>query len=626
MIIKRKVGTALVLSLSFGLAMGFNACTPNGFEIRSELAGIDSASGGGTGTVTPPELDGKALYATNCAGCHSSLDVTTKKDRTFEQINGAISAVTQMSYIKNALSSDELRAIASILKSPGEADGAGCVPSSVGNTPIRRLSRIELQNSLVDLVGVNQNFVAAVEIDPPGLSGFSNDAKSLTIGAGQLEKIMTAVELAVKAGLAATNSSFLKCANNVQDVNCARTQLQSFARKAYRRNLTAIELNALLTVYTLNQASGFNTALSLAMQRALLSPNFMYITAFSGGNTAKGKSLTSQEFASRMALFLWNSVPDTTLLDLADQGTLKQPVTLRAQIARMLKDPKAQRFSDNMFKEWLRYDRVTDPTLVIRNGITTQLRNDMAMETALFVNSIISEDKSLANLVTAEYTYVNASMASHYGIAGINGTAFQKVSLAGTGRRGIASQASVLTVQANVDDSRPVARGFFLLDKIICETPPPPPPDVDTGAFENIDRSKLTIREVMAIHRANPNCASCHAQMDPLGLSLENYNQLGQYRTNYTGGKSVDASGDVFQKTFSNYSDMSTILAVQPKVRSCLASHVLSYAINRKSGVDEKCMGNKLAAAAVQDGSKLSDLIFEVMSNDMFNYNVSDSN
>jgi hypothetical protein len=623
----KRLYTGSLIMAALLVTVSYNACTSGGFEAKSlsvtNLSSSIPLGSGGTGIVA---LDGKALYAKNCATCHAAIDSSTKKDRTFEQINTALAGIPSMSTLKGYLSAEQIQAISLALKTQGPApDGTACTVSSVGNSMVRRLTRTELQNALVDLLGVNQNFVAGVDVDPPGLSGFSNDAKGLTIGYLQLAKIMTAVESAVNAGLAVTNSALLKCTNNVQDATCAKTQLQAFARRAYRRAASTAEINTLMGVYTANQGDGFSKALSLSLQAALLSPNFMYVTAFSGSATAKGTALSQQEFASRLALFLWNSVPDTRLLDLADQGTLQQPATLKAEITRMLADAKAQRFVDTLFKEWLQYNKVTDDTLIIRTGITPQLRIDMAGETSAFLKSILTEDKSLMTMINADYSFINANMAAHYGIGGVSGTAFQKVSLVNTGRKGVLSQASMMTVLSNVNDSRPVGRGHFLMDKILCSSPPPPPPDVNTGALDNVDKTNLTVREMMALHASNPSCASCHSSMDPMGLSFENFNQLGQYRTTYTNGRAVDASGTIYSQPFTNFSDMNVILSQQTKVRSCLASKVLSYAINRAPANDETCMANKLAAVAVQDSSKMSDLIYQIVTNDMFNYNVTDS-
>lgn len=620
--IMKRLSTALVMVSVLCITVTYNACSKGGFSLgglstdlaSSGTAGSDLASGGG--------IDGKVLYSTNCASCHSALIRSAKQDRTFEQISNALSTIPSMSAIK--LTSQEIQAISLALKSPG-ADGAACTVSSAGNSVVRRLTRNELQNALVDLLGVNFNFVAGVDVDTPGTSGFSNDGKSLSIGYLQLAKVITAVESAVTTTLATANTPFLKCTNNAQDATCAKAQLQSFARKAYRRTPSTADINALMAVYTANQSAGFSQALGLAMEAVLLSPDFMYVTAFSGTASAKGTALSQQEFAMRLSLFLWNSVPDTALLDLADQGTLQQPAILKAQVARMLADAKAQRFIDNMFKEWLKYDKVADDTVIIRTGITPQMRTDMVGETSAFLRSLFAEDKSLITLVSADYGYLNANMANHYGIAGVSGTSFQKVSLANSGRRGVLSQASLLTVLSNVDDSRPVGRGHFLMEKVLCSPPPPPPPDVNTGALTGVDTSTLTVRELMALHASKPSCAGCHSTMDPLGLSLENFNQLGQYRNIYKNGKTVDASGTLAQKSFNNFAEMDVILTQQSKVRSCLAAQVLTYALNRAPSADENCMAAKLAAVAVTDTSKMSDLIFQIVSSDMFNYNITDS-
>jgi hypothetical protein len=184
-------------------------------------------------------------------------------------------------------------------------------------------------------------------------------------------------------------------------------------------------------------------------------------------------------------------------------------------------------------------------------------------------------------LLTANYTYLNADLATRYGVPGVTGTQFQRVSLAGTPRVGLLSQGSILSVLANPADSRPVARGHYILEKILCTPPPPPPANVNTMLPSSSDGSVLSARERLAQHRSAPSCAACHNAMDPLGLSEESFDQLGMYRTTYPGGQVIDASGSLMGQSFSDFSGMAQILTKAPEVRNCIANKVLSYALNR---------------------------------------------
>jgi hypothetical protein len=494
----------------------------------------------------------------------------------------------------------------------------------VGHTPIRRLTSGELQNSLVDLLNVPVAVVAGLDADIPGPSGFTNDGSALSIGSIQTAQIMGVIDAALTSALAAPGSPYLNCPG-AQDSSCARIQLETFAARAYRRPLQATEANDLMTVYIANQDAGFQTALSLAMTRVLLSPSFLYLTSFSGAPEQKGVRLSDPEFTSRLSYFLWSSVPDQRLLDLAANGKLRTPDVLRPELQRMLSDPKSERFVADLFGQWLRFPHILDVQQVIRDGITDQLRAEFYEETQSFLRSIIADNKSPMTLLTADYTYLNADLATRYGVPGVTGTQFQRVSLAGTPRVGLLSHGSILSVLSNPADSRPVARGHYILEQILCAPPPPPPADVNTMLPTSGNGSLLTARERLAQHRSAPSCAGCHNTMDPLGLSEENFDQLGTYRTTYESGQPIDASGTLMGQSFSDFNGMAQILTKAPEVRNCIATKLLTYALNRVLTDGESVLPVEIAATAVQDTSSLTDLLAQIVTSDSFNYNSTDS-
>ncbi|HEV3192803.1 MAG TPA: DUF1592 domain-containing protein [Polyangiaceae bacterium] len=494
----------------------------------------------------------------------------------------------------------------------------------VGHTPIRRLTSGELQNSLVDLLNVPAAVVAGLDADIPGPSGFSNDGSALSIGSIQLGQIMGVIDAALTSAFAAPGSPYLTCAG-AQDSTCARTQLETFAARAYRRPLQPTEANDLMTVFVANQDAGFQTALSLAMTRVLLSPSFLYLTSFSGAPEQKRVRLSDPEFTSRLSYFLWSSVPDQRLLDLAANGTLRTPAVLRAELQRMLSDPKSDRFVADFFGQWLGFPQILDTQQVIRVGITDQLRTEFYEETQSFLSSIIADNKSPMTLLTANYTYLNADLATRYDVPGVTGTQFQRVSLAGTPRVGLLSHGSILSVLSNPADSRPVARGHYILEQILCAPPPPPPANVNTNLPSSSDGGVLTARERLAMHRSAASCAACHDAMDSLGLSEENFDQLGMYRTTYAAGQPIDASGTLMGQSFSDFSGMTQILTKTPAVRNCIATKALTYALNRVLTDGESVLPAQIAATAVQDTSSLIDLVAQVVTSDSFNYNSTDS-
>jgi hypothetical protein len=437
-------------------------------------------------------------------------------------------------------------------------------------------------------------------------------------------QIMGVIDAALTSAFAAPGSPYLKCPG-AQDSTCARTQLETFAARAYRRPLQPTEANDLMTVYSANQDAGFQTALSLAMTRVLLSPSFLYLTSFSGALEQKGVRLSDPEFTSRLSYFLWSSVPDQRLLDLAANGALRTPAVLRAELQRMLSDPKSDRFVTDLFGQWLGFPQILDTQQVIRVGITDQLRAEFYEETRSFLRSIIADNKNLMTLLTANYTYLNSDLATRYGVPGVTGTQFQRVSLAATPRVGLLSHGSILSVLSNPADSRPVARGHFILAQVLCAPPPPPPAVVNTMLPSSPDGGVLSGRDRLALHRSSPTCAGCHGAMDSLGLSEENFDQLGMYRTTYAAGQRVDASGTVMGQSFSDFSGMAQILMKTPEVRACIANKVLSYALSRVLTAGESVLPVQVAATAIQDTSSFIDLLAQVVTSDSFNYNSTDS-
>jgi hypothetical protein len=336
--------------------------------------------------------------------------------------------------------------------------------------------------------------------------------------------------------------------------------------------------------------------------------------------------LSDPEHASRLAYFLWSSVPDQRLLDLAANATLRTPDVLRAELQRMLSDPKSDRFVTDLFGQWLGFPRILDTQEVIRTGITDQLRAEYNEETRSFLRSIIADNKSPMTLLTADYTYVNADLAARYGVPGVTGTQFQRVSLTGTHRMGLLSQGSILSVLSNPADSRPVARGHYILEQMLCAPPPPPPANVNTMLPSTAaDGTTLTARERLAQHASAPTCAACHTDMDAVGLSEETFDQLGMYRTTYAAGQQIDATGTLKGQSFSDFGGMAQILTKAPEARNCIANKVLSYALGRVLTDGESGLPVQIAETAVQDTSSLIDFLTQVVTSDSFNYNSTDS-
>jgi cytochrome c5 len=330
-------------------------------------------------------------------------------------------------------------------------------------------------------------------------------------------------------------------ANVESERPCATQIVSALARRAYRRPVTSADLQSLLAFYDAGRRDGnFETGIQRALQRILASPDFVMRIERDPANRAAGTiyPLGDFELASRLSFFLWSSIPDDALLDVAARGQLKNPAVLEAQVKRMLSDPKARALGENFAGQWLqlRNLRNTVPDPEEFPDFDDQLRQGFARETELFFESIVREDRSALELLTADYTFVNERLAKHYAIPFIYGNQFRRVTLTDPARRGLLGQGSILTVTSHADRTAPVLRGKWILDNLLGMPPPPPPPNTNTTLPDPVEGEKpLTMRQRMEVHRANPVCANCHKRMDPIGLALENFDAVGAWRTREIG-------------------------------------------------------------------------------------------
>ena len=322
---------------------------------------------------------------------------------------------------------------------------------------------------------------------------------------------------------------------------CAATIVTTLARRAYRRPIAKDEIPSLLIPYRSGREhGGFDNGIRLALQRILVSPDFLFRVEVDPAGAPSGTAyrISDVELASRLSFFLWSSGPDDELLDLAARGRLHDRPVVERQVARMLADPRAHTLVSNFVGQWL-YLRNIDAVLPDPSAFPDfdeNLRAALARETDLFFDSMMREDRSLLDLLGADYTFLNERLARHYGIAGVRGTEFRRVTLTSDERKGLLGKGSVLTVTSYPNRTSPTLRGKFILENLLGSPPPPPPPNVPS-LKEDKDVSQLSMRQRMELHRASPVCASCHARMDPLGFALENFDGLGRWRAG------VDASG-----------------------------------------------------------------------------------
>ncbi len=368
---------------------------------------------------------------------------------------------------------------------------------------------------------------------------------------------------------------------------CVEQIISTLARRAYRRPVTAHDTTSLVHFVELAQQEGQSVeqGIQLAVQAMLVSPNFLFRVERdpAPNDPTKIHKVTDVELASRLSYFLWSSMPDDELLSLAEAGRLSERATLDAQVKRMLADERSAAFAANFAGQWLEtrnLDSVKpDPQKFPTWNAT--LRDAMKEETRLFFDYVLRQNQPISDFLSARYTFLNETLAKHYGIDGVTGSKFRRVELATDQRGGILSQASVLTVSSYPNRTSPVIRGKYVLTNILGTPPPPPPPDVPP-----LDDSKVgteaSMREQLQMHRANAVCAACHSKMDPLGFGLENYDAIGRWREK-DGSFTIDSTGVLPNgKSFTTPAEMRDVLSSQlPEFSRALIERMLTYALGR---------------------------------------------
>ena len=406
-------------------------------------------------------------------------------------------------------------------------------------------------------------------------------------------------------------------ASEEQAAVCAREILSTLARRAYRRPVTEADLEVPLALYRDGAArGGFEAGVELAVRGILVSPNFLFRFEEQPASAAPGTPyrISDLELASRLSFFLWSSIPDDELVDLAVAGELRRPEVLRGQVTRMLADPRAQALVDNFAGQWLHIRNVPGfrPSPELLFHFDDNLRRAFEQETKLFFASIVRENRSVLDLLDADYTYLNERLARHYGIPGVYGERFRRVPLpADSVRRGLLGQGSILTGTSRANRTSPVIRGKWILENLLGTPPPPPPPDVPDLVEERDPRKVLPMREQMALHRANPVCAACHAQMDQLGFALENFDAIGEWRDIYASGLPIDASAEFPDgTTFDGPNELrELLLGYADDFLLTAADRLLTYALGRGLEATDMPAVRRILRDAATDDHRFAALV-----------------
>jgi len=370
----------------------------------------------------------------------------------------------------------------------------------------------------------------------------------------------------------------------------AKRILASLMRRAYRRPVTDADVQGPFELYQKARKDGdFDAGIEMALSAVLVSPRFLFRVEQDPPGIAPDTPyrISDLELASRLSFFLWSSIPDDQLLNAAEAGTLHQPAVLERQVRRMLADSRSRALVNNFAEQWLRLRNLdsTIPDMRLFPDFDDNLRQAFRQETELFVDSVLREDRSILDLLRANYTFLNERLAKHYGIPNVYGTRFRRVALdEDSWRGGLLRQGSILTVTSYATRTSPVLRGKYILDSFLGVPPPPSLPDVP-ALKDNTVNGRLAVRDRLAEHRSNANCAPCHNMMDPLGLSLEKYDAVGRRRT-IEAGSVIDASGGLPDGSkFGDVDGLESALLRRPELFvGTVAEKLMTYALGR--GVD----------------------------------------
>ena len=405
---------------------------------------------------------------------------------------------------------------------------------------------------------------------------------------------------------------------------CAKKILSTLMRRAYRRSISEADLERPMAFYREGRSErDFDAGIGKALSAVLINPEFLFRVEVDPDKTPAGAAyrISDLELASRLSFFLWSSLPDDALLDSAIRGELRRPDVLDRHVRRMLADPRSYNLASNFAGQWLRLRNVTsvDPNVRLYPDFDDNLRQAFRLETELFVDSVVREDRSVLDLLRADYTFLNERLAKHYGIPNVYGSRFRRVELARDSRRGgLLRHGSILAVSSYATRTSPVLRGVWVLSNIVGAPPPPPLPNVP--ALDGNVPANLPVRERMAAHRANPVCASCHRTIDPVGFTLENFDAVGRWRENEGDSGPIDVSG-----TLPGLGDVNGVAGLEEALlrrpelfAATLTEKLLTFALGRGVEYYDAPAVRKILREAQPGGYHFSSLILGIVNSAPF--------
>ena len=625
--------------LALGLLLG--AVLPCALTVRAQGQRPD-----------PRELQTRIqpIFTASCLGCHNAarqvggVDLSAigegaaalRQRRLWRRVAAQVEAGTMPPRGSKELSAADRTTLLRWTKNAAEyLDPQDPANRDPGPAVLRRLTLTEYNRTVKDLFGVDfdaNGEVGLAETEPA--SGFDNLAAALTLSPALLDKYLAAADKVLdrvfKDGRARDALLTPKAENGLAERDAARQIVTRLLRRAYRRPPREVEVERLLKLYDrgaagggLTEATGHQAGLHAALKPLLVSPYFLFRIE-ENAPSAQPARVTDPELAARLSYFLWSTMPDDTLNSLADAGKLSDPVVLEEQVKRMLASPKARTLTESFGRQWLQLDKLNTarPSTEFFPAFNGKLRRAMYDETFTFFDKLREEDRSVLELLDADYTYVNADLARHYGLPDVTGNELRRVELKPEQHRGgLLGMGSVLALTSHTFRTSPTLRGKYVLEVLLGTPPPPPPPNAAAMLKEERGKEPKSFREQLAQHAGNPSCSGCHRKLDPLGFALDSYDAVGAWRES-TPGKPLDTSGELpTGEKFHGVPELKQVLLRRKDeyVRN-LSGQLLSYALGRELQDSDEWTTRQVAAASAKSGYRFSALITEIVKSVPFQY------
>lgn len=509
----------------------------------------------------------------------------------------------------------------------GSQAGSSSAPPDVNRVAIHRLNNAEYDNTASDLLGIESKLGAAF-IDDEKLFGFDNIAAAFGMSDARFEEYFNAADTLVEQAFAnaGAREKILLCAPaSDTDRACAQNILEAFTLRAFRRPATAAEIDRLLSVVTEAVALGedFSGGIKNALKAVLSSAPFLYrIEHDAEPNSPEVHPLDAYELGTRLSYLVWSTMPDAKLFELAEKRELTSDAVLTSELDRLLADDRSDRFIESFGGQWLGLRKLESHQVDTTEypAWNQTLRSAMVGEGLAYFEEFVRGTRGFSEFFTADVNFVNPELAALYGFSRPSGSGLARVTNGSDDRRGFLGLASFLTLTSFSKRTAPTLRGNWVLENLLCTVTPQPPIAVPELTSEDDSGEAIdNVRARLEAHRANPTCAGCHDELDPIGLGLENFDAIGKYREEYSDGEAIDAEGELpTGERFTGLLKLSEILADDPRLTDCVVRKLMTYALSREIVASDAVYVSQIKAAWTADGLGLTALLRRIVSHESF--------